>query len=91
MEEPFLNLNCAHLQKFDEDMYRQLISYPQEVIPTMDSAVNEIFFSLYPEAKLNHQIRIRPYNADRTKTMRLLNPEGVCSYRFIVHCMCMIS
>lgn len=57
-------------------MYLQLIRYPQEVIPTIDTTVNEIFFELYPDAKLAHQIQVRPYNADKTKTMRLLNPEG---------------
>jgi DNA replication licensing factor MCM4 len=76
LEEPFLNINCSHLKHFDEDLYRQLICYPQEVVPTMDTAVNEFFFTLYPEAKLPHQIQVRPYNADKIKTMRLLNPEG---------------
>lgn len=84
LEEPFLNLNCAHLQKFDEDLYRQLICYPQEVVPTMDAAVNEIFFTEYPNTKLVHQIHVRPYNADKSKTMRLLDPEGIfCSTEFL--------
>lgn len=57
-------------------MYRQAICYPQEVIPTMDMAVNEIFSELYPEKVLEHQIQVRPFNAEKTKTMRYLNPEG---------------
>jgi len=28
-EEPFLNIDCAHLRQFDADLYRQLICYPQ--------------------------------------------------------------
>lgn len=27
--EPFLNVNCDHLRAFDENLYRQLICYPQ--------------------------------------------------------------
>jgi len=63
-------------------MYKQLVCYPQEVIPLMDMIVNEIFFELYPEASLSHQIQVRPFNAEKTNTMRLLNPEGLCKTRW---------
>lgn len=76
-EEPYLDIDCCHLKLFDSDLYRQLICYPQEVIPTFDMAVNEIFFTKYPEIALEHQIQIRPYNAERTKNMRSLNPEDI--------------
>ncbi len=75
-ESPFLNINCSHIQQFDEDLYRQLVCYPQEVIPTLDMAVNEAFFERYPDTVLAHQIQVRPFNADKTKNMRGLNPEG---------------
>lgn len=74
--EPFLNVNCSHLQEFDANLYRQLVNYPQEVIPTFDMAVNEMFFERFSDATLDHQIQVRPYNADMTKDMRSLNPEG---------------
>ena len=74
--EPFLNFNAEHLRQFDADLYRQLISYPQEVIPTFDMAVNEMFFEKNPDTMLEHQIQVRPYNAEMTKNMRSLNPEG---------------
>ncbi|KAF7387318.1 hypothetical protein HZH68_012995 [Vespula germanica] len=77
LEEPYLNINCAHLEIFDEQLYRQLICYPQEVIPTMDMAANEMFFERYPAAVLEHQIQVRPFNVNRTKSMRLLNPEDI--------------
>ncbi|XP_046833471.1 DNA replication licensing factor MCM4 [Vespa crabro] len=77
LEEPYLNINCAHLEIFDEQLYRQLICYPQEVIPTMDMAANEMFFERYPAAVLEHQIQVRPFNVSRTKSMRLLNPEDI--------------
>ncbi|NXY01808.1 MCM4 factor, partial [Pteruthius melanotis] len=75
--EPFLNVNCDHLRSFDENLYRQLICYPQEVIPTFDMAVNEIFFDRYPDSILEHQIQVRPYNALKTRNMRNLNPEDI--------------
>ena len=76
--EPFLNINSKHLQEFDTELYRQLVNYPQEVIPTFDMAVNEMFFDKYPDAVLNHTIQVRPFNADKTKNMRSLNPDGEC-------------
>ncbi|XP_034651983.1 DNA replication licensing factor MCM4 [Drosophila subobscura] len=77
LEEPYLNLNSAHLKTFDQDLYRQLICYPQEVIPGFDMAINEMFFELYPAALLEHQIQVRPFNADKTRNMRSLNPEDM--------------
>lgn len=77
LEEPFLNVNCSHLKTFDEHLYNQLICYPQEVIPAFDMAVNEIFFEKYPAAVLDHQIQIRPFNAEKTRNMRSLNPEDI--------------
>lgn len=77
LEEPFLNMNCHHLETFDEALYRQLICYPQEVIPTFDMTVNEMFYERYPVAVLEHQIQVRPYNCEKTKNMRSLNPEDI--------------
>merc|ERR1719481_52359 len=76
-EEPYLAINCAHIQQFDEDLYRQLVCYPQEVIPAMDMGVNEVFFDKYPEMDLRQQIQVRPFNADKTANMRSLNPEDI--------------
>ncbi|KAM9627045.1 DNA replication licensing factor MCM4 isoform 3-T3 [Trichechus inunguis] len=75
--EPFLNVNCEHIESFDKTLYRQLLCYPQEVIPTFDMAVNEIFFDHYPDSILEHQIQVRPFNALKTKNMRNLNPEDI--------------
>ncbi|CAG9762182.1 unnamed protein product [Ceutorhynchus assimilis] len=77
LEEPFLNVNCSHIERFDEDLYRQLVCYPQEVIPTFDMTVNEMFYERYPAAVLEHQIQVRPFNADKTRNMRALNPEDI--------------
>merc|ERR1739844_47454 len=77
LEEPYMNVNMTHVKAFDEDLYRQLICYPQEVIPTMDMAVNEMFFEKYSDTVLSHQIQVRPFNADKTRNMRSLNPEDI--------------
>jgi len=60
LQSPFLNVDCAHINQFDEDLYRQLICYPQEVIPTFDMAVNEMFFDKFPDTELEHQIQVGP-------------------------------
>uniref|UniRef100_A0AAQ5ZDN8 DNA replication licensing factor MCM4 n=1 Tax=Amphiprion ocellaris TaxID=80972 RepID=A0AAQ5ZDN8_AMPOC len=75
--DPVLNVNCRHVQSFDAELYRQLICYPQEVIPTFDMAVNELFFERFPDSILEYQIQVRPYNALKTRNMRSLNPEGI--------------
>ncbi|XP_026763074.2 DNA replication licensing factor MCM4 [Galleria mellonella] len=76
LEEPFLDVDCEHVKIFDTKLHRQLVSYPQEVVPAFDAAVNELFFEKYPAAVLEHQIQVRPYNAPQ-RHMRDLNPEDI--------------
>lgn len=76
-----MNINCDHLKSYNEELYRQLISYPQEVVPTFDMAVNDLFLSTYPDAQIDRMIQVRPYNAEKTKNMRSLNPEGTIRYQ----------
>ncbi|KAJ8682054.1 hypothetical protein QAD02_017846 [Eretmocerus hayati] len=77
LEEPYMNINCRHLQAFNEDLYKKLVNYPQEVIPSMDMAINEMFFEKFPAAVLEHQIQVRPYGVAKTTSMRMLNPEDI--------------
>lgn len=58
LEEPFLNVNCDHLRRYNQELYGQLVKYPQEVIPTFDMAANELFQQLYPDTCLEHQIQV---------------------------------
>jgi len=44
MEEPFLPIYCLHIEQFDEDLYKQLVPYPQKVIPALDMVINKVFF-----------------------------------------------
>jgi DNA replication licensing factor MCM4 len=76
LERPFLNVNCAHMKQIDKTMLNQLLAYPQEVIPIFDIAVNELFFTIYEDDTLPHQIQVRPYNVDLFRNMRCLDPEG---------------
>lgn len=80
MEIPYVDINCRHLFQFDPELYQQLICYPQEVIPVFDTVVNEVFFSKYPSADLTHvtkALQVRPFNVQKTKNMRFLNPEDM--------------
>lgn len=76
LEEPFLDVDCEHIKVFDDKLHRQLVCYPQEVVPAFDAAVNELFFEKYPAAVLEHQIQVRPFNAPH-RHMRDLNPEDI--------------
>jgi len=75
-QRPFLNVDCTHIKQIDKTMYNQLVSYPQEVIPIFDKALNELFFTIYKDDTLPHQIQVRPYNVDMFKNMRCLDPKG---------------
>ena len=83
LERPFLNVDCLHMKQIDKTMYHQLLAYPQEVIPIFDIAVNELFFSIYEDDTLPHQIQVRPYNVDMFRNMRCLDPEGTYVERHV--------
>ena len=57
-EEPYLNVSCEHLQQFCPELYRQLVQYPQEVIPTFDQCINELFQERFSDVTLQHQIQV---------------------------------
>ncbi|XP_065915389.1 DNA replication licensing factor mcm4-like [Dysidea avara] len=77
LEDPFLTVNCDHLHRYNQELYTQLVHYPQEVIPAFDAATNELFQLLYPDTCLDHQIQVRPYNVEKTKNMRMLDPDDI--------------
>ena len=75
--DTYLNVNCHHILQYDENLYRQLVSYPQEVIPTFDMAITEIVNELYVENRDIDRTRIRPYNVVKTSNLRSLNPDDI--------------
>uniref|UniRef100_A0A8C4P0X2 DNA replication licensing factor MCM4 n=1 Tax=Dicentrarchus labrax TaxID=13489 RepID=A0A8C4P0X2_DICLA len=91
-ENAGLDLNePLYMQKLEEVVYLSVLNsavvillyifckifFPQEVIPTFDMAVNELFFERFPDSILEFQIQVRPYNALKTRNMRSLNPEDI--------------
>ena len=44
--EHSVDLDCADLHSYDEELYSQLISYPQEIVPLFDIVVNDIAATL---------------------------------------------
>lgn len=76
LDSRYLNVNCFHIREFDDHLYRQMVSYPQEVIPAFDMAANEILQSMYPDAS-STQINVRPYNVIKTSNLRNLDPEDL--------------
>ena len=58
LEVPFLNVSCEHLLRYNQELYSQLVRYPQETIPTFDLATNELFVKLYPDIVLQHAIQV---------------------------------
>eukprot|EP00045_Choanoeca_perplexa_P011949 m.128406 g.128406 ORF g.128406 m.128406 type:complete len:788 (-) comp15826_c0_seq4:218-2581(-) len=71
-----VDMDCSHLKLHDPELYRQLVRYPQEVIPILDRALADVYADLTDEP-MQHQAQLRPYNLDGGKTMRDLNPEDV--------------
>ena len=58
----------------------------------MDMAACDLFMETYPNNQtVEKMLEIRPYNADKTKNMRSLNPEGnstiSCYPTAAVHCL----
>lgn len=76
-EEPYLNISCEHIKQFCPELYRLLVQYPQEVIPTFDQCINELFQERFSDVTLQHQIQVRPFNAEKTTNMRNLNPTDM--------------
>ena len=77
--KPFLDLDGQHLRDYNFDLYRQLIFYPEEIIPIFDEVSNQIFFSTIAthETILAHQIQVRPFNTENVKNMRAMNPSDI--------------
>ncbi|CAO3703820.1 unnamed protein product [Rhizopus stolonifer] len=75
------NLNCKNLLAFPETekLYEQLVKYPQEIIPLMDHTITEFYLNQYSHEDLGvlSQLKVRPYNLDRSVNMRDLDPQNV--------------
>lgn len=81
-EEWNLNIDCENVQSFDEELYRQLVRYPQELIPIFDLVINELLAERHGEQlddSTDAHIRTRPFNlqGDSRRSMRNMNPDDI--------------
>jgi DNA replication licensing factor MCM4 len=76
-------LDCEHLARFDMDLYRDLVRYPQEVIPVLDVTLDEMFREMLADEADDHdleeQVKVRPFRLLAKRSMRDLNPADVGS------------
>ncbi|CAG9534502.1 unnamed protein product [Cercopithifilaria johnstoni] len=70
------NLNLQHARLFNEALYRKIVCYPSDIIPYLDLTINEIFSEKYQKV-LYAPIEVRPFNAQKTRNMRALNPQDI--------------
>ena len=78
-----VNINCQNIHSFDADLYKQLISFPQEVLPVFDEVVNNYalghFGELLQDVEADKDIWVRPFNLlpSHVKSMRLMDPKDI--------------
>ncbi|CCD26132.2 MCM DNA helicase complex subunit MCM4 NDAI_0G03550 [Naumovozyma dairenensis CBS 421] len=82
-----LNLDARNLLAFkqSEELYYQLLNYPQEVISIMDQTIKDCMVSLVEDNHLDFDLdeietkfyKVRPYNVGTVKGMRELNPNDI--------------
>jgi len=82
-ESNVINLDCRNLHAYDSELYKQLVAYPQEIIPIFDIVINLEINSMARDLSFNAdreeevQIQVRTYNLLQTKNMRDLNPTDI--------------
>eukprot|EP01084_Bolivina_argentea_P272579 464138_1 len=78
-----VNLSCRNLHLYDAELYKQLISFPQEVLPAFDEVVNNYaqsnFGELLGEVESDKDVWVRPFNllVDNIKSMRNMDPINI--------------
>jgi DNA replication licensing factor MCM4 len=72
-----LNLDCAHLRRYNPSLYRQFVAFPFEMVQISDSVAKEIYQSLYPTHEPTGDIQVRPFNLDEVHTIRSLSPSDI--------------
>eukprot|EP00055_Hartaetosiga_balthica_P002060 m.2675 g.2675 ORF g.2675 m.2675 type:complete len:846 (-) comp1883_c0_seq1:42-2579(-) len=71
-----LDLDCSDLREYNNDLYTQMMRYPQEVIHVFDRDLEAVFKRLTGE-DADEAPQIRPFNLEHDIAMRSLNPENV--------------
>lgn len=71
-QEFVFDLDC---DKLDDELRSQLAMYPQEVLPILQSSLQEIYVENFPS--FCGLIRIRPHGIGRTLSIRNTNPSDI--------------
>jgi hypothetical protein len=75
-KERILNIDCKDLYNHDKELYKQLVNFPQEIIPLIDICVQEVVHEMFPD--FSHQnITIRTFNLVEFQHMRRLGPTNI--------------
>ncbi|KAJ2071943.1 MCM DNA helicase complex subunit [Coemansia sp. S155-1] len=77
-----LNLDAQNLKAYplSQSLYRQLVNYPEEVVPIMDYVLTELYLEQFPSADVDlaqSDLKVRPYNLSTSTNMRDLNPSDI--------------
>lgn len=74
-----LNIDLQHLKSFNPDSYKQVITFPIEMITIFDSVIKEIYSSLFTTATQSEisRIQARPFNIGEVKSIRDLQPSDI--------------
>eukprot|EP00041_Stephanoeca_diplocostata_P025419 m.664642 g.664642 ORF g.664642 m.664642 type:complete len:842 (-) comp22746_c0_seq2:152-2677(-) len=69
-----LNVDCKDLAEYDDDLFRQLLRYPQETIPIFDLVAHE--YTVLQGLDIP-TIQVRTFNLGESTNMRELNPDDI--------------
>jgi|GEM_PF-312354 len=78
-----IDVDASHLEEFSLDskrLYKQMLRYPQEIIPILDLVVYQEFVELFGEDILlesGKRIQVRVFNLHEVRRMRELDPEDL--------------
>ena len=79
-----LNIDSEHINKYDDMLYWQMINFPTEMIPMMDSTVTEVYKDLiklkYKDVEKDEfqvNIRVRICNLTKKSRIRDLGPDDI--------------
>ncbi|KAJ2387102.1 MCM DNA helicase complex subunit, partial [Coemansia sp. RSA 2611] len=77
-----LNVDAQNISAYApaRGLYRQVVNYPQEVLPIMDYVLTELYLEQFPDARLEEaqtEPKVRVYNLSVSTNMRELNPSDI--------------
>jgi len=91
-QHSILNLNCAHLEEYTptKRFYKQLVTYPQEVLPILDAVVLEEYVKNYGTPQHATRICVRTFGLTKYERMRDLEPDHIdqllCIKGMVIRC-----